>query len=594
MKRTLTFVCIFYSAAMLAQIHHHQIDLPRNLTDQEKWQMQFQADPPPPSANVITTPPTSPVRAMAEWEELQALVITWRSYPKILTEIVRAARLECKVIICCNDQAAVVIAQDSLTNAGVDFSSNVEFVVIPNNSIWVRDYGPNCVYKNDVDSLYIIDWIYNRTTRPLDNTLPEKLALHMQIPIYGTSAQPYQFVNTGGNFMSDGLGTSFSSKLVLTENLPGNQYGTAGQTAAGIDNILSGFMGINRPIRMQTLPYDVIHHIDMHMKLLDEQTLLVGKYPDGIADGPQIEANIQYVLNNYHSVFGTPYKVVRIPMPPDGSNQYPNVNNADYRTYANAVFVNKTVILPFYEQKYDTTAVRIWKDALPGYKVVGIDCNDIIPSLGAIHCITKEIGVPDPLHVVHQPLECQDNQSDPNGYPVWTTLQHRSGIASAKVFYTTALNLPWQSVEMQPYPDSVNVWRTTIPTQTTASNVYYYIQATSNSGKTVVHPLPAPEGYWKFCINTVATHTPVSANLSDIYPNPASAITCIPVTASEKTRAVIAVYNLLGQYMETIFEGDIPSGQSNYFLDAATYAPGTYMVKFQTPGSVQVRKVVVK
>lgn len=36
-------------------------------------------------------------------------------------------------------------------------------------------------------------------------------------------------------------------------------------------------MGIERYIKMQTLPYDGIHHIDMHMKLLDEETLLVGQ-----------------------------------------------------------------------------------------------------------------------------------------------------------------------------------------------------------------------------------------------------------------------------------------------------------------------------
>lgn len=52
------------------------------------------------------------------------------------------------------------------------------------------------------------------------------------------------------------------------------------------------FMGIERYAKMEKLPYDGIHHIDMHMKLLDEETLLVGEYPAGIANGPQIEANI--------------------------------------------------------------------------------------------------------------------------------------------------------------------------------------------------------------------------------------------------------------------------------------------------------------
>ena len=55
---------------------------------------------------------------------------------------------------------------------------------------------------------------------------------------------------------------------------------------------MNKFLGVDRYIKMNTLPYDQIHHIDMHMKLLDEETLLVGQYPPGIADGPQIEANL--------------------------------------------------------------------------------------------------------------------------------------------------------------------------------------------------------------------------------------------------------------------------------------------------------------
>ncbi|MFN9906272.1 MAG: hypothetical protein ACK56F_09135, partial [bacterium] len=88
------------------------------------------------------------------------------------------------------------------------------------------------------------------------------------------------------------------------------------------------------------------------MKLLDEETLLWAQYPNGIADGPQIEANLAYVLDNFNSVFGTPYKMVRIVAPPDYSSNgtaiYPNNSSADYRTYSNSVFVNKTVLLPVY------------------------------------------------------------------------------------------------------------------------------------------------------------------------------------------------------------------------------------------------------
>jgi agmatine/peptidylarginine deiminase len=75
-------------------------------------------------------------------------------------------------------------------------------------------------------------------------------------------------------------------------------------------------------------------------------------------------------------------------MPPQ-NNLYPN-NGGDYRTYTNSIIINKTVIVPTYETYYDTTALRIYREAMPGYNVVSINCNSIIPSLGAIHCITKK------------------------------------------------------------------------------------------------------------------------------------------------------------------------------------------------------------
>ena len=107
--------------------------------------------------------------------------------------------------------------------------------------------------------------------------------------------------------MSDGFGTGFSSRLVVDENGPGGFFNPTSKTEAEIDTLMKQFMGIKTYVTMPVLPYDGIHHIDMHMKLLDEETLLVGEYPFGIADGPQIEQNISYIQQNFTSVFSTIY-----------------------------------------------------------------------------------------------------------------------------------------------------------------------------------------------------------------------------------------------------------------------------------------------
>ena len=291
----------------------------------------------------FTTPPQSSVRASAEWEEIDALMVTWTDYISTVREIVRYARKECKVYIVCSDSISV---KDNLVSNAISLE-NIFYLQEDYNSIWCRDYGQWNVYQNNADSLFLIDWIYNRSFRPLDDIIPGVIAEFTSLPIYQTVLPPYDFVATGGNFMTDGWGTGFSSNLILDEN-DGTGLSLEAKTVEEIDTIVKRFMGIDRYIKMETLPYDEIHHIDMHLKLLDEETLLVGEYPTGIADGPQIEANLNYILDNYTSIFGTPYKVVRIPMPPDGSNGYPDAGGA-YRTYTNCVFVNKTVLVPVYE-----------------------------------------------------------------------------------------------------------------------------------------------------------------------------------------------------------------------------------------------------
>ncbi len=519
---------ILFSILFLLFCSNYAQDLPNYLTEHEKELLKSYN--PPVSAKGFTTPPIKNVRTMAEWEELQGILITWTSQTSILRQIVDYAQEEGNVYIVCNDSNSV---KSYLTSGGVPHT-NLKFIIASFNSIWCRDYGPWTVYSENIDSLYIIDWIYNRP-RPQDDLIPSVFATKYGYPIYQTTVNPYNFINTGGNFMTDGHGNGFASKLVLTEN--------SGKTESEINNIMNKFMGINRYVKMQTLPYDEIHHIDMHMKLLDEETILVGQYPQGIADGPQIEANLQYILNNYLTCYGRPYKVVRIPMPPQ-NNLYPN-NGGDYRTYTNSVIVNKTVIVPTYETFYDTTALRIYREAMPGYNVVGINCNSIIPSLGAIHCITKEIGANNPILISHAKID--ESYLTSQGYLVGSKIQSIYDISSANIYYKTNINSQYQSISMTKV--GVDSFFTYIPQQPEGTIVYYYISASNVNGKTISKPMTAPNGYYKFLVTT-----PLAVNLISFnYSLNNDDITFTWVTASELNSSFFEIsYSIDG----TIFNNE--------------------------------------
>jgi agmatine deiminase len=586
---TILFILLFAS-------NYLPQDLPHWMTEEESVSWQSYQHPVNP---LFSDPPPSPVRGMAEWEELQGIIITWTSFTSILRQIVDYAQEEGQVYIICSDSNSV---KSYLQSGGVPLY-NIKYLITSYNSIWVRDYGPWTAYTNDFDTLNIIDWIYNRP-RPQDDGTPVFFANYIQAPIYQTTTPPYELMHTGGNLMVDGHGTAFSSKLILNEN--------STKTEAEIDEIMNKFLGINRYIKMNTLPYDVIHHIDMHMKLLDEETLLVGEYPPGVADGPQIEANLQYVLNNFQTCFGRPFKVVRIPMPPEGG-QYPP--SGDYRTYTNSMIINKTVIIPTYELQYDTTAFRIYREAMPGYNIVGINSNAIIPSLGTIHCIVKEVGVSEPIWISHAKMDAIVYDED--SIAVSAVIKTKSGIDEAYVYWTndTTLGFNWSSMQFVSGDSAVGY----IPLQIDSTIIYYYISAASNSGRTVTKPIVAPDGYYKFMVENSVTgiadnSQPKEYYLSQNYPNPFNPTTKIKFTiprvianpneiGMKQSLITLKVYDVLGNEVATLVNEEKPSGSYEVEFSAKggsasggnayNLPSGVYFYQLKTSSFVETKKMIL-
>lgn len=580
----ISFLLISISISSFSQF------LPNNMTEAERAFLPSYVKG--ITAKGFTSPPVSPVRNAAEWEEMDAIIIAWESYTSVLTEIVRAAVEECDVYILTQSQSSV---NSSLISDGVDVT-NVHYINTPTNSVWIRDYGPNNIYTNDVDSLLLVDWIYNRP-RPDDDASPAAVASTMGIPLYETTQAPTDLVNTGGNFFSDGFGTGFAEELILSENEAGNPYSVTAKTEAQIDAIFEDFMGITRYIKFPVLPYDGIHHIDMHMKMLDEETLLLAEYPTGVADGPQIEQNLQYLQNNFNSMFGTPYRIVRIPSPPSTGGNYPD-NGGAYRTYTNSLIINKTIIIPTYREEYDTIAMRIYREAMPGYKLVGIDCDysgGPIFASGAIHCITHEIGAQDPLLISHQRLVDTDN--------VWTDYQvdakilHRSGINTATIHYTTDTLNPYQTATMTLTDVINNIWTGYIPVQMSGTRIYYYIEANANSGKSQVRPMPAPDGWWTFYV-----YNPVNINetgqvmldINSYFNNSYSDILNIDVLSTGNINAELEFTDMLGKKIQNIYSGNLEKGKNHIEVNTNNLSSGIYILSLKTDHNNISKKILIK
>ena len=583
----------FYRGILLAlfvinpQFLYAQEVLPKGMTQEEQSLVsdyQF-------TGTAFTPPPSQPVRTPAQWEEAAYLLLRWTpEFQNIQRQIVEAAVDECKVLITTQNPASV---QTYLTNNGIDLT-NVEFLNAPTNSIWIRDYAGNTVYTNDVGDRALVDWIYNRP-RPLDNLLPTHHADYFGLPLYVTDSAPADLVNTGGNFMSDGMGNAFASKLILDENDAGNPYGVSVKTEEDIDQIIHDYMGIDSFRKMETLPYDGIHHIDMHMKLLDEETILVSKYPEGVADGPQIEANIDYITSTFQTPFGNDYDIIWIPAPPSASGQYPDSGGA-YRTYTNALILNKTVLVPTYRPEVDNEALQIWHDAMPGYRIVGIDVDNsnepLINSSGAIHCITHTIGVADPLWIVHEKIREVSTTSD---IPVEAQIKHISGVAQAKVFWKEEDETIFHETAMT--HGSGDDWTASLTIPADSEEINYYIWAEANSGKSIARPMPAPDGYWTFNVLQLSTEEFAAKNILGPYPNPAKGQVYFELK-NIPGNVLVSIQDVTGRnlFKQVITHANLPAGKAGgkLSLDLNPSWKGVYLVTLEGGFGKVTRKLIVQ
>ena len=228
-----------------------------------------------------------------------------------------------------------------------------------------------------------------------------------------------------------------------------------------------------------------------------------------------------------------------------------------------------------------------------GYKLVGIDCNEIIGNHGALHCITKAVGVNDPLRIVHQAIQDQNNLI--SDFEVSALIQHRSGIASAKLHYRLKGETSYTSIAMEATGD--DFWVAQIP-NTNAPDIYqYYIEGEAFSGKTINRPMPAPEAYWEFSSDTTVN---VGNEKKEIrifhqpaFPNPSHQKLFIPIYQEYAGFLHLSLIDPFGQEKSLLLEDYQKAGIYQYSFEVGNYPKGIYFIKCSTPDRIELQSIVI-
>jgi hypothetical protein len=353
---------------------------------------------------------------------------------------------------------------------------SVDFIIASTNTYWTRDYGPWFIFTDQ--TMGIVDHIYNRP-RPLDDVIPQEIGADWGIPVYGMD-----LITTGGNHMSNGLGTSMSTELVYNENPT--------KTEREVDSIMLAYLGNDYTV-LDYVQSGGIHHIDCWAKFLNPNTILVEDMPSSDPSHALLNARADW-LSQQMGPWGEPYTIVRIYCP------YPSA-------YTNALILNDKVFVPTTgNATYDNAALQVYRDAMPGYSVVGFTGSWLDDD--AIHCRT--MGVPDRgmLFIKHVPLH--DIEDSGANRLVAAHIEACSGYDliddSLKIYYSVNSG-PYSYAMLTP---NIQPFEYTgmIPSQNGGDTVRYFIKAADESGRVEMHPFIGEPWAHEYVI-TAANQAPV-------------------------------------------------------------------------------------
>ncbi len=501
------------------------------------------------SGHKTTAPPGGWVETPAEFERLRGIFITWiygsSSTDPIFRQIVEETGEICRVyiIVGSTSEQNSIISYLQSHNVSLD---SVDFYIWPRNSIWVRDYGPWFMHKED-NSEGIVDFMYNRP-RPLDDTIPWRIGQSWMIPVYGSPLE-----HAGGNFMVDGLGTGFVSTLILQEN--------PWYTQTEVESLMLAYSGLEQLVILPRINIEYTGHIDLWTKILNDTLVMVGEYAPGHPNYNMLNDNADSI-NRCRNREGFPYQIVRIPMPWSTSSAPPS--------YLNSLFVNNKVLVPLYNLAEDDTALIVYQQALPDHEIIGINCSAMSGWGGAIHCITITAPESEYLHVKHYPLP--DTNDTLNDYRVRAQIITSSNpINDSTLIYYKVNDGAYTPVPLTPVIDTPGVYSGFIPAQYIDDTIYYYLSVQNDEGIRRTSPRHVPPQTYSFKIyenSGISEHyTAHLLGKISTSPNPARNAVSFAFDLRESTNIKIEAYNVLGQPVKIITDREINAGHTEISWD---------------------------
>lgn len=340
-------------------------------------------------------------RFPAEWEKQQGVLLCYphngNDWPgkyeaiqwAFVEFIKKVAAVETVFVLVATEKLKEKVS-NRLESAHVNLK-NVDFVIQKTNRSWMRDSGPIIVKKGKERKALHFNfngWAKYHNYK-LDRKVPEKIAHFLEIPLTQVTYKGKPVTLEGGAIDVNGKGTLLTSEECLLH--PTVQVRNEGFTKSDYETIFKEYLGVSNVIWLgEGITGDDTHgHIDDLARFVDEETIItvVEENPDN-PNYKALQDNLKR-LKKATLENGKSPKIVTLPMPKPIKFEGLTLP----ASYANFLILNKTVLVPTFNDSLDRKALEIIANCFPDREVIGINAIDLIWGFGTLHCLSQQIPV---------------------------------------------------------------------------------------------------------------------------------------------------------------------------------------------------------
>jgi agmatine deiminase len=322
----------------------------------------------------------------AEWQLHEATWIAWphneddwpgrfEPIPWVYGEIVRKLTAVERVRILVNDEDREQAARSVLSKVGADLAA-VDFYHLPTDRVWTRDFAPSFV--SSPSETAAVKWRFNAWAK-YDNWHRDDAAGRKIPSLVAKRAWEAPIVLEGGSIDVNGDGWVMTTEECLLSPI---QARNPGMTREQLETMLGDYLGIHHVLWLRNgVAGDDTHgHIDDLARFVNRGTIVIASEPD------RSDANFEPLRENREILEQYPFRILELPMPApvifDGQ-RLP-------ASYANFYLANGVALVPTFNDPNDRIALNILAEALPGRRVIGINCTELVWGLGTLHCMTQQ------------------------------------------------------------------------------------------------------------------------------------------------------------------------------------------------------------